>query len=267
MHAIPLLEDETYYPDSDGEPVAESPVHLEEMVYVWEVLDERFEDDPNVFVGANMFLFYRKGDPRGVVAPDGFVVKGVPKLPGGVQRRKYRLWLEGGQVPCFVLETTSESTAERDRDKRKIYAQLGVAEYFQFDPFGEYLNPPLQGFRLVKGQYEPMRPNPGGSLLSQTLGVIFRAEGNKLRLTDAVTGVLLLRRKEVQKARRQAEENAVAAEERAATEELARRQAEEKAAAEELARRQAEERAAAAEERSRALEEELARLRHTLGES
>ena len=110
MHAIPLREDETYYPDSDGEPVAETLVHLEEMVYVWEVLDERFEDDPNVFVGANMFLFYRKGDPRGVVAPDGFVVRGVPKLPGGVQRRKYMLWLEGGQVPCFVLETTSEST-------------------------------------------------------------------------------------------------------------------------------------------------------------
>ncbi|HEY2738231.1 MAG TPA: Uma2 family endonuclease, partial [Thermoanaerobaculia bacterium] len=244
----------------DGEPVAETPAHLEEMVYVWEVLDERFEDDPNVFVGANMFLFYRKGDPRGVVAPDGFVVKGVPKLPGGVQRRKYMLWLEGGQVPCFVLETTSESTAERDKDKRRIYAQLGVAEYFQFDPFGEYLSPPLQGFRLVKGQYEPMRPNPGGSLLSHTLGVIFRADGNKLRLTDAVTGVPLLRRKEIQQARRQAEENAVAAEERAAAETVARRQAEEKAASETMARRQA-------EERSRSLEEELARLRRTLGGS
>ena len=209
------------------------------MVYIWEALNERFEDDPNVFVGVNMFLFYRKGDPRGVVATDGFVVKGVPKLPGGVQRRKYMLWLEGGQVPCFVLETTSESTAERDNDKRKTYAQLGVAEYFQFDPFGEYLNPPLQGFRLVKGLYEPMRPNPGGSLLSHTLGVIFSADGNKLRLTDAVTGVPLLRRKEIQKARRQAEENAAAAEERAV----------------------------AAEERSRALEEELARLRRTLGGS
>jgi Uma2 family endonuclease len=250
MHAIPLLEDETYYPDSDGEPAAETPVHLEELVYVWEALEERFEDDPNVFVGANMFLFYRKGDPRGVVAPDGFVVKGVPKLPGGVQRRKYMLWIEG-QVPCFVLETTSESTCEKDTDKRKTYAQLGVAEYFQFDPFGEYLNPPLQGFRLVKGLYEPMRPNPGGSLLSHTLGVLFRAEGNRLRLTDAVTGVPLLRRKEIEKARRQAEENAASAEERAA--------------AETIARRQAEDRAAAAEERSRALEEEVARLRRTLG--
>jgi hypothetical protein len=157
------------------------------------------------------------------------------------------LWLEDGQVPCVVLETTSESTSEKEKDKRKTYAQLGVAEYFQFDPFSEYLSPPLQGFRLVKGQYEPLRPNPGGLLLSQTLEVIFRADGNKLRLTDAVTGVPLLRRKEIQKARRQAEESAAAAEERAAAETIARRQAEDKAAA--------------AEERSRALEEEIARLR------
>jgi hypothetical protein len=115
MHALPLREDEVYYPDSDGEPAAEFPAHLEEMVYVWEVLDERFEDDPNIFVGANMFLYYRKGDPRGVVAPDGFVVKGVPKLPGGVQRRKYMLWLEGGQVPCFVLETHQKAPPKRTR--------------------------------------------------------------------------------------------------------------------------------------------------------
>lgn len=246
MTAIPLVSDEIYYPDSDGEPVAETPVHFEEIVYVWEALDDRFEDDPDVFVGANMFLYYRKGDPRGVVAPDGFVVKGVPKLPpGGVQRRKYLLW-EEGQVPCFVLETTSESTRENDRHKKKIYAQLGVAEYFQFDPFGEYLSPPLQGFRLMKGRYEPVRPNPDGSLLSQTLGVLFRPEETRLRLTDAVTGAPFLRTKEIKKARRQAEEKAASAERRAASEAKARSQA---------------------EERNRALEEELARLRRTLGGS
>jgi Uma2 family endonuclease len=248
MTAIPLVENETYYPDSDGEPVAETPVHLEEMVYVWEALDDRFEDAPDVFVGANMFLYYRQGDPRGVVAPDGFVVKGVPKLPGGVQRRKYLLW-EEGQTPCFVLETTSESTHERDKNKRKIYGQLGVAEYFQFDPFGECLNPPLQGFRLVKGLYEPVRPNPDGSILSQSLGVLFRPEPMRLRLIDATTGVPILRRKEIEKARRQAEERAAAAEERAAAEAEGRRRAEQKTAE--------------AEARSRALEEELAHLRET----
>jgi Uma2 family endonuclease len=250
MAAIPLVRDETYYPDSDGEPVAETPIHFEEMVYVWEILDERFEDDSDVFVGANMFLYYRRGDPRAVVAPDGFVVKGVPKLPGGELRRKYLLW-EEGQVPCFVLETTSESTYQQDKKKRTTYAQLGVAEYFQFDPLGECLKPPLQGFRLVNGLYEPLQPNPDGSLPSQTTGIVFCPDGMRLRLTDTVTGAPLLRRKELREAKQQAEE-------RAAAEAEGRRQAEEKAAVEAEARRQA-------EGRIRALEEELARLRRSSG--
>jgi len=238
MNAIPLLKDETYYPDSDGEPVAETELHLDELIYVWEALKIRFKADQDVFVGANLFLCYREGDPTGVVAPDGFVVKGVPKLRGGEPRRRYLLW-EEGKVPCFVLETTSKSTREKDKDKRKIYEQLGIAEYFQFDPFGEYMKPPLQAFRLVQGLYEPVRPNPGGALLSRTLGVFFRAEGKRLRLTDEKTGALLLRAEEIEEARLQAEEHAAAAEGRAA----------------------------AAEERARALEEELARLRRTLGGS
>ncbi|HEY2737781.1 MAG TPA: Uma2 family endonuclease [Thermoanaerobaculia bacterium] len=253
MNAIPLLEDETYYPDSDGEPVAETPVHLEEMIYVFEVLAGRFRNDPDVFVGANMFLYYRKSDPRGGVAPDGFVVKGVPKLlPGGEQRRTYKLW-EEGQVPCFVLETTSKGTAEEDKNKRKTYAQLGVAEYFQFDPFGEYLSPPLQGFHLVKGVYKPVRPNPGGALESRTLGVLFRAAGKRLRLTDTKTGALLLRREEVDE-KAEAEAQRADAEAQRADAEAQRADAEkQRADAEALARR--------------ALEEELARLRRTLGGS
>jgi Uma2 family endonuclease len=275
MTAIPL-EDEIHYPESDGEPVAETEIHLEELVYVWQALKERFADQPDVFVGANLFLYYRKGDPRAVVAPDGFVVKGVPKrLPGNRRRRKYLLW-EEGQAPCFVLETTSKSTRGQDSmTKPEVYAQLGVAEYFQFDPLGEYLSPRLQGFRLAGGRYRPLRPQPDGSLLSQTTGVVFRPEGSELRLADAATGAPLLRQEEQVEARRQAEKQAAAeaearrqAEKQAAAEAEARRQAEEKAAVEARARHQAEDRAAAeaearrqAEERVRALEEELARLR------
>lgn len=246
MNAIPLLEDETYYPESDGEPVAETPVHLRELVYVWQALDARFAANPHVFVGANMFLYYRQGDPSAVVAPNGFVVQGVPKkLAGGQERRTYMLWKEGGRVPCFVLETTSLSTREKDKDKKRIYEQLGVAEYFQFDPCGEYLIPPLQGFRLVRGRYEPVRLNPGSGLLSETLGVRFHAEGERLRLTDDVTGEPLLRKEEETAARRKAEEKAAIAEEKAATEAEARRQA---------------------EARVRALEEEIALLRRSRGE-
>jgi Uma2 family endonuclease len=230
MAAIPL-EKTIYYPESDGEPMAETKHHLQEMVYVWESLEDRFEADPDVFVGANMFLYYRKGDPAGVVAPDGFVVKGVPKRwPGGYERTKYLLW-EERQAPCFVLETTSESTHRKDEEKKEIYRRLGVTEYFQFDPYGEYLNPRLQGVRLVSGRYRTIRAEPDGSLLSQTTGVLFLAKGERLLLTDAITGELFLRREEETKARRKAEA-------KAATEAAARRQA---------------------EERIRALEEELAR--------
>jgi Uma2 family endonuclease len=235
MAAIPL-EKQVDYPESDGEPMAETELHLREMVYVWEGLEDRFEAAPDVFVGANLFLYYRKGDPTAVVAPDGFVVKGVSKLlPGNQMRRKYLLW-EERQAPCFVLETTSTSTRRKDEEKKEIYARLGVAEYFQFDPDGEYLDPRLQGVRLMGGQdrrYRTIRPEPDGALLSQTTGVLFRAEGNRLRLTDAATGAPILRSAEKTRALREAEA---------------------KAAAETMARHQA-------EKRIRALEEELARQR------
>ena len=31
------------------------------------------------------------------------------------------------------------------------YADMGVVEYWQYDPVGSYLDPPLLGFRLVEG--------------------------------------------------------------------------------------------------------------------
>ena len=272
--AIPL-EDEIFYPESDGEPMAETEVHLEEIVYVWEALKTRFEAEADVFVGADMFLYYRQGDPRAVVAPDGFVVQGVPKLlPGNRRRRKYLLW-EERRVPCFILEATSESTRSQDEKKKGTYEMLGVDEYFQFDPLGEYLHPKLQGHHLVGRRYRPIPLNADGSLLSRSTGVVFRVEGTRLRLTDAVSGEPLLRNEEEREARRRAEKKAAVeaqarrkAEEKAAVEvkarrqaEAARRQAEEKATAEAEARRQAEAAQRQAEEKLRDLEEKLKRLR------
>lgn len=127
--AIPL-EDEIFYPESDGQPMAGTELHLEEMVYVWQALKDRFEAEADVFVGANLFLYYRKGDRSAVVAPDGFVVKGVPKLlPGNRRRRKYLLWAEG-KVPCFVLETTSESTCSEDENKKGDLREAGRGGVF-----------------------------------------------------------------------------------------------------------------------------------------
>ena len=84
-----------------------------------------------------LFLYYVEGNPRAVVCPDVFVAKGVSKE----QRRIYKLW-EEGQVPCLVIEVTSESTRNEDFSKKKdLYERLGVEEYILHDPLGEYLRP------------------------------------------------------------------------------------------------------------------------------
>ena len=137
---------EVFYPESDGQPMAESDVHRDLMIDLIAMLREYFHDDPQVYISGNLLLYYQEGNPRRSVAPDVFVVKGVP----GGRRRIYKLW-EEGQPPDVVFEVTSPSTRGEDlRTKHDLYARLGVTEYFLFDPLGEYLRPPLQGHQLTQ---------------------------------------------------------------------------------------------------------------------
>jgi Uma2 family endonuclease len=252
MAAIPLQrEPEIEYPDSDGKPMAESPIHLKVMLHLIEALEDYFAGEPDVYVSGNMLLYYEEGK-RSSIAPDVFVVRGVPK---DEDRDVYLLWREG-KAPCFVLEVTSKTTRNEDQQSKKArYAQLGVEEYFLFDPRSEYLHPRFQGLLLTGGQYQPLRPAPDGGLTSRTLGVTFKPQDKSLRASDAKTGRLLLTYEEW-KARAEAESAARQAESEA------RRAAEERAEAESEARRAAEKRAEEAEARARALAEELERLRH-----
>jgi hypothetical protein len=85
-----------------------------------------------------------------------------------------------------VIEITSKKTRKDDRERKPaIYAALGVREYFIFDPHGEYLEPPLQGYRLVQGAYERMTSDP---LRSAVLNLELRQEDGMLRLYDPQTG-------------------------------------------------------------------------------
>ena len=187
MTAIPLRHDEIYYPESDGQPMAESDFHLKEMIYLLDALQVRFHSVPDVYVAGNMFLYYAEGFPKKCVAPDIFVVKGVPKG----NRGSYKLWVEGA-APVFVVEVTSESTCNEDLGRKKdVYQMLGIKEYFLHDPLGDYLEPKLQGYRLVQGRYQPITPEEDGSLVSNTLGLILHPEESGLRLMDPVTGVPL----------------------------------------------------------------------------
>ena len=133
-----------YYPESDGEPMAETDVHLQCMVDLRVALKDFFRD-VDVYVGCNMLLYYIEGDPSKSVAPDVFVARGVGKH----QRRIYKLW-EEGRPPEVVIEVSSRKTWRQDMfTKFQLYQRLGVKEYFIFDPEYDYLVEPLVGFRLL----------------------------------------------------------------------------------------------------------------------
>jgi Uma2 family endonuclease len=187
MNAIPLQRD-VYYPESDGQPMAETDLHRDEMVDLIHALKRRYRDVPDVYVTGNLFFYYVHGDPRAVVAPDVFLVKGVAKG----RRRTYKLW-EEGRVPSLVIEITSDSTRHEDLSKKKLcYECLGIEEYFLHDPYQDYLKPALQGFRLIDGRYQRIEPEIGGSLRSRSTDLLLRVEGLRLRLVDAVSGEPLL---------------------------------------------------------------------------
>ena len=211
---------EVYYPDGDGKPMAETEIHLFEMMRLILTLVDRFADRADVYVVGNMLLYYEEGNPRASVSPDVMVVIGVPKGP---PRRSYKLW-EEGVAPVFVIEVTSSSTRREDqRKKRALYARLGVREYFLYDPLAEYLRPPLQGYRLDGGEYVALAADEDGALVSETLGLRLVLVDGRLRFRDAQTGADLLSPPE----RASVEAQRAAAEaERADAEAAARRAAE-----------------------------------------
>ncbi|TGO03649.1 hypothetical protein PN36_02375 [Candidatus Thiomargarita nelsonii] len=73
------IEDEIDYPDTDGKPIAESDFHRDSLFYLTEALDAHFQEQPEVYVSGALMLYYEEGNPNVFVAPDVFVVFGIPK--------------------------------------------------------------------------------------------------------------------------------------------------------------------------------------------
>jgi Uma2 family endonuclease len=142
---------EVFYPSSDGEPLAETSVHIDAIINAVIAL-RNYLDGERAIVLADQFLYYAEGFPKLRVAPDVMVVVNVP--PGA--RDNYKVW-EEGQVPAVIFEMTSAGTKDRDEiDKKFLYESLNVLEYWQFDPKGEWISGKLRGYRLEEGVYVPI---------------------------------------------------------------------------------------------------------------
>ena len=92
-----------------------------------------------------------------------------------------------------MLEVAAPDTWRREgAAKRDIYAEMGVPEYWRFDPTGECFSPPLAGERLGDdGQYHPIPLDTDGYLRgrSDVLGLdLCASPDGRLRLYDPAAG-------------------------------------------------------------------------------
>lgn len=187
------VRDGIHYPSSDGEEMGESGWHLVAMTTLFSMLRRHFSGQ-DVYVAADMMLYYEEGNPRAVRAPDCMVVLGVKNH----QRRSWLAWEEGA-LPSVVFEVASAGTFRQDLGaKRRVYEKLGIPEYFLFDPIALSDSAhPLRGFRLREGRYVAIPRDERGGLVSERLGMLIYPEVDILRLVDLQTHRPLLTDDEV----------------------------------------------------------------------
>ena len=192
---VPFDEDEVddltiEYPSSDGERMAETDFQSTPLINTVSALRVRYHDRPDVYVAGDMLIYYHMNRTDLSIAPDVYAVFGAP---GNHPRDSWLVWREG-KAPDFVLEIASEGTWRRDVGvKRDTYAQIGVAEYWRFDPTGRFFTPPLVGERLVGTEYRPVAVVEDEAGIWRGHSAIFELDicvlpGLDLRLFDPATG-------------------------------------------------------------------------------
>jgi hypothetical protein len=218
------------------------------------------------FVGADQFIYYIKGNPKAVVAPDVYGLTGVEP---GVAPRCWKAW-EDGVTPSFALEIMSEVDDLKDvAHAPQRHDELGTQELVVFDPYVEAA-PGRRRFRVHrrdrKGRLVVVEETNRAWVESRVLGCVLRcvgeAEGMRLRLGVGPEGVELVPT-DAERAKKEAE-RAKAAEQANRKEAERAKAAEQAKARAEQAKRKETERAKAAEQAKARAEQELARLRAEL---
>ncbi len=172
-------------PPSDlwsDEPPLETDLHLRQMVLLIACLEWAWSDRQDFYCAGNLTIYYspRQRKSEQFRGPDFFVVLGTERK----SRKSWVVWEEEGKYPNVIVELLSASTAVTDRGlKKQIYQDIfRTPEYFWFDP----VQLEFQGFELVRGEYQPLQPNPQGWLWSQALQLFLGIHDQQLRFFTAV---------------------------------------------------------------------------------
>ena len=184
MSAVLKLKNkaEIFYPVSDGKPMGETDFHVQTITYLYQTLTAFFDSVTDVKILADIMFYYEEGNPRKVFSPDVMIVKGVGNHP----RRSYKLW-EEKQFPQVIFEISSRKTWGEDLNKKwLLYQQLGVKEYYIFDPEYDYLPEPLIAYHIKRGELRQV-PTKNGRIFSEELGLEIVDTGKGLRLFNTAT--------------------------------------------------------------------------------
>ncbi len=177
-----------------------------EMFHVLDAHLNTMGPPEEIFRGGSSFICYDRSNLNVRVSPDFYVAFGVDAATI-TQRRLYLPW-EVGKPPDLALEVGSESTAGEDTGrKRDIYAQIGVGEYWLFDPTGgDLYGEPLLGLELVGGSYQRLDTTyaPDGVLkaYSRLLGISLCWQEGRLTFYNPQTGNYLMNYTETETALR-----------------------------------------------------------------
>ncbi|MCI0456354.1 MAG: Uma2 family endonuclease [Gemmataceae bacterium] len=205
-----------FYPESDGQPMAENTRQLRWIVVLYGNLMVLFRDRLDVFVGGNQFWYPVEGEPDIRAAPDVYVIFGRPKG----DRSSYRQWEEDNIPMTVVFEVLSPgNTVNEMIDKLAFYDDHGVEEYYLYDPEGNRLHVFIRRGEVLR------RVHKVDGYVSPRLGIRFDLSGPELvvRYPD---GRPFLTFEELEAERVQAEQRAAQAELRAAQVEQRAAQAE-----------------------------------------
>lgn len=120
-----------FYPESDGQPMAENTLQYEWIVLIKQGLESIFLNRDDVFIAADLFWYPVEGENTIRLAPDVMVALGRPKG----KRGSYKQWQEGNIAPQVVFEILSPSNRPLEMSRKlQFYEQYGVLEYYIYDP-------------------------------------------------------------------------------------------------------------------------------------
>ncbi len=156
--------DHTQLPESDGTFVKNFQEHPQSILLtdsISPVLRQHYPDG-NYCIGQDSGIYWNRVDPpeRGAVAPDWFLVPGVPPLLNGITRRSYVYWREL-MPPLIVLEFVSGDGRE-ERDQTPKQGKFWIYEHIIRPPYYgiyEVKKASVDVYELVHGQYQLLPPN------------------------------------------------------------------------------------------------------------